>query len=637
MKRILAFLLALLMVFSISACSAENPAPIEPDDPFVEPAEGVYPIHWDLTEIYPTPDDFYADCDKLEAMIADMGKYEGTLHTPKGLYEMIAHCYDGEFCDISNKVAAYASLSESLDMNSTAAAEYQTRVNSLITQMGSALAYVEEEILELPLEERQVLINDPILEPYRYFLRVYGKENMVFPSQEERNGFALGSLTFGRSDTIYNTAIYGDMETPVLPLDGGQLPLTDDGFSEVLYGGYDRDTIAEAETLYYGRAYPFINTLTAVMQTKITEFYAQALFAGMETTRSYIMGQADIEPEIFDDVISAAHDLLPELHRFCEIHKKGLGVEDQYICDVSNYRYVSSYNAAITYDDAIDQIRKGLSVLGDDYIAAFDEMVTTGHIDVYPSSGKKTGAFEKTVGVSSVNPYVMLNFSGYAGDASDLAHELGHAMYDYYSLHNEKLNGTTNIPIIFTQEVASTCNELLYYSYQKENAETEEQKLFYLENILRLLTATFFRQSLYAEFEDYMYQTVENGGILDAETVSQKWLDLYVEYFGDSVTYNEMLRYRWPMIPHFYYGYYVYQYATSMTYSSVIARRILSGDKETLQNYKTMLSKGCSATPSELLKIVGVDPTGKAVYEEFAAYYTSLVDEYETMVNAREP
>ena len=639
MKRILAFLLALVMLLSVCACSAEpaEPAP-EPSEPTApaEPSEGKYPIHWDLTDIYPTAEDFYADCDRMEAMMEDMGKYEGTLHTAEGLYDMISHCYDGEFCDISNKVAAYAMLSESLDMTSTEAMALQSRVGELIVKVGSTFAYVEDEILSLPLEERQALINDPILAPYRYFLRVYGKEDVHFLSQDEKIGFGLGSLTFGRSDAEYSAVVYGDMEKPVLTLaDGTQIVLTDSAFNDILYGDYDRAVLADAETLYYGMAVPHINALTAIMQTKILENYANALTAEMDSSRAYIMANNDIDPEIFDLVIGSAHDLLPQLHRFCELHKKGMGVEEQYFCDVSNYRYISDYDAAIAYDDAVDAIMKALAVLGDDYVGAFKEIVETGHLEVYPSETQKSGAFEKTVGVSSVNPYVQLNYSGYAADASNVAHEMGHALYDYFTLHNPALNGTNNISTIFTQEVASTCNELLYYSYRKDHAETEDEKLFYLENIVRLLNATFFRQCLYAEFEDYMYETVETGGSLDAAAVSEQWFDLTKEYFGDSVTYNEMYRYRWPMIPHFYYGYYVYQYATSITYSSVIARHILSGDETMLKNYRAMLTKGSSETPIELLRGVGIDPTDEAVYQEFAAYYTSILDEYEALIDAR--
>ncbi|MCF0121567.1 MAG: hypothetical protein HUJ65_08010, partial [Oscillospiraceae bacterium] len=281
---------------------------------------------------------------------------------------------------------------------------------------------------------------------------------------------------------------------------------------------------------------------------------------------------------------------------------------------------------------AVDEIKDALSILGEDYMAVFNEIIESPHIDVYAKDTKTRGGFMTSCGDSGIAPYILLNYSGFANEASTIAHEMGHAVYGYLSEHSTDTNRTNNMPTIFTHEVASTCNEYIYYNYKMEHASTEDERLFYLENILTLINSTIIRQVMYTEFEDYIYKKVEAGMALGAEELCDKWFALNSEYYGDSVTLCENMHYRWAAIPHFYYGYYVYKYATSATYSSIIAQRILSGDADTLVKYKQMLARGNSAKASELLCGAGVDPADKAVYSEMTDYYKKLVDEYERLI-----
>ena len=210
---------------------------------------------------------------------------------------------------------------------------------------------------------------------------------------------------------------------------------------------------------------------------------------------------------------------------------------------------------------------------------------------------------------------------------------MGHAIYSSYSMdHQESIYAD---PSIFTQEVASATDELLKYSYMMEHAATEDERMFYLENMLSMFSGTFFKQALYAEFEDTMYQTVESGGALDAEALGDLWSALYEEYRGDTIASFPNSRYAWASIPHFYYNYYVYQYATSIVYAASICERITSGEEGVVEDYLAFLKLGASQSPEELLAVAGVDPLDAETYQRGLDFFSEMVDEYERLVDAK--
>lgn len=215
---------------------------------------------------------------------------------------------------------------------------------------------------------------------------------------------------------------------------------------------------------------------------------------------------------------------------------------------------------------------------------------------------------------------------------STIAHEMGHAVYSAMASENQSLLNSE--PTIFTQEVASTTNEILYYTYKMENAADSDEKLFYLENLLRRFNSTFFTQMWFAEFEDYLYQTVEAGMSLDAEQLSDKWVELVDLYRGDAIKMYPDGRYQWATIPHFYMVYYVYQYASAVAYASSIAEHIFEDD-EAVADYISFLKLGGCASPNELLSVAGIDPLEKETYDTALQYYSGLVDEYEKLVDAK--
>jgi oligoendopeptidase F len=270
-------------------------------------------------------------------------------------------------------------------------------------------------------------------------------------------------------------------------------------------------------------------------------------------------------------------------------------------------------------------------VLGEDYIDTFKAIISSGHVDVYPAAAKTTGAFMAPCDVGY--PWVLFNYNGYSGDVSTIAHEMGHAMYELLADENQPKQ--YHFPTLFTHEVASTTNELLYCHYKMSHAANDDERLYYLQNALDLFTETFFTQVMYSEFEDELYRTIEAGGALDGEALSDRYLELLNAYRGDSIVSFPENKYLWAEIPHFYEPYYVYIYATSITYATSIVQGILGGREGAVEDYLSFLKAGRSADPQTLLSIAGVDPLKEETYRAAMDYFKGLVDEYEQLVDAR--
>ena len=295
-------------------------------------------------------------------------------------------------------------------------------------------------------------------------------------------------------------------------------------------------------------------------------------------------------------------------------------------------KVVDFFPGKVEYEDAVAEVADALSVLGEEYVETFMSIITSGHVDVYPTDTKRDGAFEWQLSDEYL-PWLLFNYNGYSDDVSTIAHEGGHATYDALTTANQPRQNRR--PTIFTQEVASTTNELLYYTYKMNHAEDDEEKLYYLENVLSMFSGTFFSQMWYAEFEDYMYQIVESGSALDPEVLGDKWMELLDTYRGDAMIAYPDARYAWSEIPHFYYVYYVYQYASSVCYASSIAEGILSGEEGAVEDYLTFLKLGRSDSPQVLLSAAGIDPLSEDTYRAAMDYFRGLVDEYDRLVDAK--
>ena len=596
-------------------------------------AEEALPTQWYLTEIYADVDAWQADYDRVMELIPQHESYRGTLNTAQGIYDYFQFAYMGELTRLQNRLYLYAYLGYTLNPADTAFSALLTKMNAMMSEEAQYSAFVNPEIYAIPLETRQEIFADPLLEPFAYAMRRYVDPARKPLSEEANAVLAILSPAMGRAENVFNILDSIEVPDPMITMpDGTEVELTDELYNQILYSDeYDREFKALCNQTLMEKPVPYVNTFAALLEMTVAENWAIAQINGYESSREAALDASDIDPAVYDLIIEAAHQGAADYQRYLDTHRRGLGLEVQYPFDTADY--VSDYAVEeIPYEDAVEQVHEALSVLGEEYLEYYDRIVSGGHMDVYPTDTKLTGAFSFSSGEEFL-PYVQLNYLGYSSDVSTIAHEIGHAIYSSYSMdHQESIYAE---PIIFTQEVASTTNELLYYSYMIEHAATEDERLYYLENMLSMFAGTFFTQTLYAEFEDAMYQTVEEGGSLDAEALSDLWAGLYQEYRGDTVETYPNARYGWAIIPHFHYNYYVYQYATSVAYAASICERITGGEEGAGEDYLAFLKLGASQSPAELLAVAGVNPLEGETYQRALNFFGGLVDEYERLVDAK--
>lgn len=618
MKKILALFLTLALLLSVMVSAA---------------AENTLPTMWDLTSIYTSVDEWQADYDTVMEMLNDYEQYRGKLNNAQNIYDYLQFAYFTELTRLQNKLTLYANLGSSLDSTDPVFSRLNTQLNAMNVKEAQLTAFADPEIFSLSMEEREAIFSDPLFEDFSYALKGYTDPKSQPMGEEANNAMATISMALGYPYMAFERMEYVEMPYPTITMpDGTVQELTDASYDDIVYSDeYSREFKAEASKLYGSRARNYINTMATLLEGNAKQAYASALLSHFETTREAQLDAYDVNPAVYDMLIECAHEGIADYQRYFRAHARGLGLDEQYPFDMATY--VSDFNPGkIEYEDAVAEVIDALGVLGEDYIETFKTILSSGHVDVYPTDTKTTGAFETQPSYDYL-PWVLFNYNGYSSDVSTIAHEMGHAMYDALTTENQPKQYRS--PTIFTQEVASTTNELIYYNYKMSHAADDDEKLYYLQNALDLFTGTFFGQVLFAEFEDYFYRIVEAGDALDGEALSDKYFELLNTYRGDSVVSFPETRYRWADIPHFYYVYYVYQYATSISYAASIAQGILNGKENAVEDYLNFLKAGHSADPQTLLSIAGIDPLNAETYHAAMDYFKGLVDEYERLVDAK--
>ena len=632
MKKVLALILTLaLLVFT---ASAESTLTNNSRASGSTSASGsALPTTWDLSSVYGSVDEWQADYDTVMKMLDNYEQFRGKLNNAQDIYDYLQFSYYTELTRLQSKLNLYASLGSSLDSTDPVFAQLNAKLSAMNVKEARVSAFADPEIFALPMEEREAIFSDPIFADYSYAVKRFTDPKCQPLSEEANAAMATISMALGYPNQAFERMEYVEMPYQNITMpDGTVRALTMELYDDIVHSDeYSREFKAEANKLFGSRAKKYINTMATLLEGNAKEAYAKSLLSHFETTREAQMHDYDVDPAVYDMLIACAHEGLEDYQRYYRAHARGLGLEEQYAFDAATY--VSDFNPGkIAYEDAVAQVIDALGVLGDEYIETFKALISSGHVDVYPTDTKTTGAFE-TQPATEYLPYVLFNYNGYANDVSTIAHEMGHAMYD--ALATKYQPKQYHKPTIFTQEVASTTNELIYYHYKMAHAANDDEKLYYLQNVLDLFTGTFFRQVMFAEFEDYFYKIVEAGDALDGEALSDKYYELMNEYHGDSIISFPETRYRWADIPHFYYVYYVYQYATSISYAASIAQGILEGRENAVEDYLNFLKAGRSADPQTLLSIAGVDPTKEETYRAAMDYFKGLVDEYERLVDAR--
>ena len=587
---------------------------------------GPLPTEWDLTELYADEDAFNAEMDYLSEHADYPEKYRGTL---KDAESVIALLEDEEILkqdQIYYRAAMYTQMLTSLDASDPWAQQALARFQEASARYDLGSAFVEPEIMSLPLSEREKIYSDEKFEPYAWWFHRFVDPDRVILSEETIKAETLLGQSSGHLQSAYSVFDNIDNKRPEITYpDGTTGTLTDEAYSNIMRSSeYDHDFRRKANMLRAEFRAPFQNTYAELLAGAMKKNWAEAQLHGYDSTLEYISARDDLDPELFYQIIEFSHSLMPKLHEYFAAQKEMLGLEEMGSYDIS-IPFNEYEPPEMPYEDCVKLGREAVKFWGDEYIDRFDSIITSGHIDVYPSDTKDTGAYEMLYGGETL-PYVMFNFDGLMDYTSTIVHEMGHAVYSEFSAENQ--NMYYSMPGSYNQEVASTANELIFYKYLIDNASDEDEKKYWIAREITLFFNTIIWQCVLAEFEDYCYKTIEAGNALSAEAMNEKFYELIKNMYGEDILVEPYIGIDWARISHFHiYCYYVYKYATSLTFATAICNKALEDEGEK-ENYLEYLKAGDSASPEDLLRIAGVDPSDPATYETAQDYFEDLVDQF---------
>ena len=512
----------------------------------------------------------------------------------------------------------------------TREATYQAMVGkfmSVIVGLSAATSFETPEIMDISDETLEGFYAAyPALERYRRYLTDLRrrKEHVLSPAEEKLLA-AAGEMAQA-PDNIYGMFADADISFPdAIDAVGNPHQLTQGTFVPCQESP-DRVLRKSAyENLYHSFA-KFKNTAAATLnaQNKQLKFFAEARKYANAFEAS--LDRTNVPTSVYLNLIEAVHKNFDKMHRYVRLRKKLLGVDELHFYDVYT-PLVANVDKKIPYNEAKQTIYDALAPLGEDYRKVLQEGFDNRWIDVYQNEGKRSGAYSAG---AAVHPYVLMNYSGTLDSQFTLAHEMGHALHSYYS--NKTQNPIDADYVIFVAEVASTCNEALLMEYLLGKTTDKKERAYLINHFLEQFKSTLYRQTMFAEFELNIGKMVAEGKTLTADVLCAEYRRLNEAYFGPDMIVDDEIAMEWARIPHFYYNYYVFQYATGYSAAIALSRKILAEGEPAVKDYLNFLSGGCSKSPIDLLKGAGVDMTSPAPVEEALQLFGTLLDEMECLM-----
>lgn len=584
---------------------------------------------WDLEAIYKNKEEFEDELKKIEQEIDKIDKYKDILmESSSNLLECLE--LDTNISRRLSKAHTYANCYFDSDTGNASYQEMLGKVNNLYQKYSEKISFIEPSILKCDYNTIQKYMEEsPKLKSYERNLKeIYRFKKYILSDNEEK---IISNLekALDSSSTTYESLTDTDMTYGnIIDENGESVELTDSNYNKYIKSN-DRRVRKEAFDELYRVYSNFKNTICSTIKGNIEANTSIAKIRGYNSSIEASLFSDNIDVSVYNNLIDTVSNNLSSLFKYYDLKKKILGLDEMHLYDT----YVSIINEKpreYTFDEAKELVKKALSVLGDKYINDLNNAFTEKWIDIYNNKGKRGGAYSG--GSYDTYPYVLLNFEGTLNDVSTLAHELGHSMHSYYSRLNNSYQDSNYK--IFVAEVASTVNELLLSKYLLKNTSDKREKLIILNNLLDLFKATIFRQTMFAEFEKNIYEKHEKGEILTAELLCNDYYKLNKKYFGNSVYVDDEIKYEWERIPHFYYYFYVYKYATGLSAACYIVNGILSGSKDALDNYLKFLTLGGSMDPLDELKVAGIDMTKPDSILSAIHMFGEILEEFEQLYNA---
>lgn len=581
---------------------------------------------WAIEDIYPTDAAWEQDLVKARGYAEKIASYKGLLSTDSAkLLEYLR--LDDDMTVVLEALVNYAQRRNDEDTRDAKYQDMVSRMEMLFVDISGASAFVTPELLSIDDETMERFFREqPEMKLYRLCIdRVRRRRAHILSEAEERIMALTGEMT-GSPDNIFSMFNDADLKFPdATDKDGNKHQVTHGSYIPLMHSN-DRELRKSAFESLYGVYENFRNTSAAVLSSQVKCLTFRARARNYENTLQAALDGNEVPVEVYKQLIEAVHENMHYMYKYVKLRKKLLGVDELHAYDLYA-PIVSDIEVKIPFEQAKQEVYDSLAPMGEDYRAIFSQGIKDRWIDVYENEGKRSGAYSAG---ARVHPYVLLNHKDTLDSEFTLAHEMGHAIHSYLSNKNQPVVYADYV--IFVAEVASTCNESLLMQHLLKITTDNKRRAYLINYFLEQFRTTLYRQTMFAEFELMINEKAENGESLTADVMCELYRKLNLLYYGEDIVIDHELDMEWARIPHFYYNYYVYQYATGFSAAIALSQRILKEGAPAVRDYIGFLSGGCSMDPISLLRGAGVDMTSTKPVTDALKLFGELIDEMEELM-----
>ena len=621
MRSLLLLAASLLAVAPMHSVLAEEDAAVDPK------------YTWDLTELYPSLDAWNQAREEVLAEFENIEARRGTLgDSADSLYQAYRHVSDT--LKKAGRVFVYASLNADEDLRASETQERRQLAQIMFAQFTEATAWMQPELIEVGREVIESFVKeDERLAPFAFQLDNSLRNAPHTLGAEAEQTLSYLSQTFGAPSNTYSLIANSDIPWPTITLsDGEEVRIDSQGYGRVR-SSQNRDDRKLAFDTFWGKWREYRNSVGMVLNSHVQTQVGLAKARNYDSVLHRELHQDNLPPAVYHTLVEQVNEALPTLHRYFQLRGRMLGVEQMHYYDI--YPPLVSLDKEFDLDTSKEITLEAMSVLGKDWVDMQKEAMDERWMHVYPQRGKRSGAYMQGFAYD-VHPYVLLNHNDDYSSLSTFAHEWGHVMHTLYSQQKQPFE--TASYATFIAEIPSTSLELILQDYMQQNAETIDERLYYLGHALENMRGTFFRQTMFAEFELALYESAERGEALSGDRISEIYGEILRRYHGHEdgvVIIDDLYANEWMFVPHFYMNMYVFQYATSQTAGTALYEKIVNEGDAGVDNYKNLLRAGGSNYPYLLLTDAGVDLTKPAPYQAVVTKMNAIMDEMERLLDER--
>ncbi|MBQ5153050.1 oligoendopeptidase F [Macrococcoides caseolyticum] len=586
---------------------------------------------WDLTTIFESDEDWESAFKKLEGYLGREEEIKGKIgDSAENLLEALL--LDAEIDEQLGKVYVYAHLKHDQDTSNAKYTAFEQRAANLASQFSARWSFMLPELMSIDEATLKSYVAElDGLKRFAFDLERINKKRPHVLSESEEKILAEASEALSASTNTFGMFNNADLKFDnVKDKEGNSLPLSHGNYITYLESD-DRVLRENAYKEVYSKYGQFNNTLAQTLAGKVKASVFSSKVRNYESARAQALSNNDIPESVYDNLVQTVNDNLHLLHRYTKLRKELLGLDEMHMYDMYT-PVIQDEKFEVTYEEAKAWMLKSLEPMGSEYTDVIKEGLTNRWVDVYENKGKRSGAYSS--GTFGTNPFILMNWTDSVNNTFTLTHEFGHSAHSYFSRNNQPSNMAGYS--IFVAEVASTCNEALLADYMYKHLDDDKKKLYLLNYQLDGFRGTVFRQTMFAEFEYLIHTLAEQNEPLTAERLNTEYRKLNEKYYGDAVITDDYIQYEWSRIPHFYYNYYVYQYATGYSAAYALSKKILEEGQPAVDKYiNEFLKAGSSDYPIEVLKKAGVDMNEKTPIENACKVFEERLDAFEALIKSR--